>query len=291
MAKFQINKNTGYTVISNHCFRNKNLSAKAWGLLCFMVSVPDNWDYSERGLAACMKDGRDSIRAGLKELEDEGYLVRTRERNADGTLGETIYDLCQNPTDKSPVSLSQNNSKDKAMHSSNQHKKSTNEPKLDYPKLENPTLDNTPNKINKELNTKNNSLFLNNNLSIKDITSKIKDQINYTTLLEYEDVDKGVLNNIVECIITLNANCHNQPSIKIGENIYPSEVVLYKLNELTIHHIKYVMDCLNHTKVKIKNIKSYLQVSIINSIDTIDSYYLAEVNHDLKYNAFTHKNE
>ena len=45
MAVFRVERNTGYTVMSNHHLRNKELSLKAKGLLSQMLSLPEDWDY------------------------------------------------------------------------------------------------------------------------------------------------------------------------------------------------------------------------------------------------------
>lgn len=78
MATFRVNKNKDYTIMSNHHLRDKNLSLKAKGLLSFMLSLPENWDYSINGLVAVSKEGKKAIRAAIKELEDTHYLKRER---------------------------------------------------------------------------------------------------------------------------------------------------------------------------------------------------------------------
>ena len=91
MAVFRIEKTRDYTVMSNHHLRNTDLSLKAKGLLSLMLSLPEEWDYTTKGLARICKDGVDSICAGVRELEDHGYVVRERVRNANGQLGAIEY--------------------------------------------------------------------------------------------------------------------------------------------------------------------------------------------------------
>lgn len=91
------NPNRGkFTVVDNYALRDDNLSLKARGLLVTMLSLPDNWQFSENGLCSIFKkDGQASIRSGLKELEEFGYLVRTRTRDNLGRVSSvdwTIYD-------------------------------------------------------------------------------------------------------------------------------------------------------------------------------------------------------
>lgn len=97
MARFTVHKTKNYTVMSNYHFRNSSLSFKAMGLLSFMLSLPDDWDFSVEGLAKCARDGRDSISAGLRELEDAGHLVRRQVRGEHGRIVDTEYDLYEEP--------------------------------------------------------------------------------------------------------------------------------------------------------------------------------------------------
>ena len=76
MAVFRVEKTRNFTVMSNHHFRNRKLSLKAMGLLSLMLSLPDTWDYSLKGLATICGDGLTSVRAGVIELEKHGYVVR-----------------------------------------------------------------------------------------------------------------------------------------------------------------------------------------------------------------------
>ena len=86
MAVFRVERIKDYTVMSNHHLRNKNLSLKAKGLLSQMLSLPDDWDYTLKGLAAINKESVDAIRTAIWELEDAGYVVRTRVRDERGCL-------------------------------------------------------------------------------------------------------------------------------------------------------------------------------------------------------------
>ena len=80
MAVFRVERNTGYTVMSNHHLRNKELTLKAKGLLSQMLSLPEDWDYTLAGLSHINREKIDAIREAVKELEKAGYIVRSRER-------------------------------------------------------------------------------------------------------------------------------------------------------------------------------------------------------------------
>lgn len=134
MPVIRVNKTKDYTVMANYHFRDKNLSLKAKGLLSMMLSLPDGWGYSVEGLVKLSTDGRDSINATLQELEKHGYLKRGRVRDANGKLGQAVYDIFERPITGFPM---------------------LEKPTQGKPTQENPTLLNT-NKLNtKVLNTNN----------------------------------------------------------------------------------------------------------------------------------------
>lgn len=118
MAVFRVERNRGYTVMSNHHLRNKELSLKAKGLLSQMLSLPEDWDYTLAGLARINCEGRDAIRAAVGELEKAGYVTRSRVRNEKGHLQRTEYVIREQPAFSA-------------------------EPALEEPASGNPTLDET----------------------------------------------------------------------------------------------------------------------------------------------------
>ena len=76
MAVFRVERTRDYTVMSNHHLKNTALTLKAKGLLSIILSLPDEWNYTTRGLAAICKEGVDAIGKALKELETAGYIIR-----------------------------------------------------------------------------------------------------------------------------------------------------------------------------------------------------------------------
>ena len=118
MAVFRVEKNSGYTVMSNHHLRNRALSLKAKGLLSQMLSLPEDWDYTLQGLARINRESIDAIRQAIRELEQAGYIQRSRERDEKGRLRGADYVIFELPQPV-PASVS--------------------------PTLENPTLENADN--------------------------------------------------------------------------------------------------------------------------------------------------
>ena len=96
-----------YTCISNDVFRS-DLSLKARGMLCTMLSLPDDWEFSENGLQAILKDGQTSIRSAIKELESAGFLSRTRERDENGRMGKCVWIVCDYPHFENPNLVNSN---------------------------------------------------------------------------------------------------------------------------------------------------------------------------------------
>ena len=102
MAVFRIERTRDYTVMSNHHLRNEKLSLKAKGLLSMMLSLPENWNYTTRGLAAICKEGVDAIGGALRELETAGYIVRHQLRDRQGRISDTEYVIYEQPQPKKP---------------------------------------------------------------------------------------------------------------------------------------------------------------------------------------------
>ena len=124
MAVFRIEKTRDYTVMSNHHLRNENLSLKSKGLLSMMLSLPENWNYTTRGLASICKEGTDSIGSALKELERAGYIVRNRLRDEKGKIVDVEYVIYETP------------------HLPENDDPHTPLPDTAYPDTENPDMDN-----------------------------------------------------------------------------------------------------------------------------------------------------
>ena len=297
MAVFRVERNKGYTVMSNHHLRNKELTLKAKGLLSQMLSLPEDWDYTLAGLSRINREKIDAIREAVRELERAGYIQRSRERDEKGRLRGADYIIYEKP------------------------------PNLDLPTLENPTLDNpTLEKPMQEKPTLENPTQLNKDISKTDLPKKeklntdlsntdsipilspapspledaaepperkrterndaykiyeeiIKDNIEYDHLVTYDRVEKERLDEIVSLI--LETVCTRRKTIRIAGDDYPAELVKAKFMKLNSSHIEFVFTCMKENTTKIRNIKQYLKAVLFNAPNTIDSYYTALVNHDM----------
>ena len=97
MPVFRVDKSRDFTVVANCVFKDRSLSAKAKGILVEMLSLPESWDYTLKGLTSLFSDGIDSIRQGINELEKHGDIVRERKRDARGRLGGMEYVIYETP--------------------------------------------------------------------------------------------------------------------------------------------------------------------------------------------------
>ena len=144
MAVFRVERNKGYTVMSNHHLRNKDLSLKAKDLLSQMLSLPENWDYTLKGLSLINRESIDAIRTAVWELEKAGYITRQQNRDGKGKMADMIYTIYEQPQPRPEQP-------DKGA------------PGLENPVLENPTSDNPtpgkptlgkPTQLNKDISSK-----------------------------------------------------------------------------------------------------------------------------------------
>ena len=149
MAVFRVEKNKGYTVMSNHHLRNKALSLKAKGLLSQMLSLPEDWDYTLKGLSLINRESIDAIRTAVWELERAGYIRREQGRDAKGKMADMVYTIYEQPVLDKPI---------------------LENPVLENPTSDNPTSDNpasgNPTQLNKEIQRTNLALFIGNVLAL-----------------------------------------------------------------------------------------------------------------------------
>lgn len=283
MAVFRVERNKGYTVMSNHHLRNKELTLKAKGLLSQMLSLPEDWDYTLAGLSQINREKIDAIREAIKELERAGYIVRSRERDEKGRLRGADYVIYEQP------------------HT---------EPTPDLPTLENPMQLNkdiqrtdlpTKEKRNTDLQSTHSIPIHSPNPSPleqeaatpperkrKEAEAQtafeiyreiIKENIDYDILIQDMKFDGDRLNEIVD--LMLETVCTRRKTIRIAGDDYTAELVKAKFMKLDAEHIRFVLDCMKENTTKIRNIKQYLRAVLFNAPSTIGNYYTSLVAHDM----------
>ena len=273
MAVYRVNKTRGYTVMANFHLKDQKLSLKAVGLLSKMLSFNDGWQFSTRGLAAICKEGPDAILSALRELEEHGYLVRHRQRDAKGRMSNTIFEIYEQPQPVSP-------------HRENPHMEN---PDVDNPDMDKPHGDNPAQLNTDQVITNEQSTFLNKYQSInldgmdrmderEQYRELIRDNLEIDFLSQNRRYDIDRVNEIVE--IMLDAVCSTSPTIRINGEDMPQPVVKSRFLKLDSGHIEYVLQSMADCPSDIRNIRAYLLTALYNASLTIDNYYSARVNYD-----------
>ena len=152
MALFRNEVNKNFTVIGNYILQSTQVSLKTIGMYAKLSSLPDNWKFTEEGLVTICKDGLTSVKTALNELEELGLLLRFRRRNADGTLGESIYYLFALPAteeEKNEVIMRYNPITSATVI----EQKTIDEPPVENPMLDNPMVENLEQLNTNVLNT------------------------------------------------------------------------------------------------------------------------------------------
>lgn len=254
MAIFRVSKNRNYTVMSNYHLKDRALTLKSKGLLSMMLSLPEEWDYTTRGLASICKEGVDAIGASLKELEAGGYLMRRQLRDSRGRITDTEYTIYECPHTPKP---------DTALpHTEN--------PDMDTPDTVSPCTE-KPAELNiDQENKKQSSTDLSNpDLSIPEAPSNrqgdgcdamgyeaarelVLENLEYDILLERYDRER--LDEIVDLMV--ETLCTRKKTIVVAGDEYPAKLVRDKLLKLTPMHIDYAFECMGKNTTYIRNIKN-----------------------------------
>ena len=300
MAIVRVPKVNNYTIMSNHHLIDPELSFKAKGLMSYMLSRPDNWDFTIEGLAHQNKEGADAIARIIRELEERGYITRSRTRNAAGKFTDMEYKILECPVETSEKE------EPRAPHSPEpipdsplpNHPHPEN-PGMDSPLPVSPFPDSAGQIITESPKTEKRNTDLSNpdpsktDLSIPEraceespwrqdirtLTVGVRLSIGYYELREQHSQDE--LDNIVSLIVeVLSARCD---TFTLSGRKIPADLVKSRFQALNSHHIEYIFDCMKKSGSDIRNIKQYLLTSLFNAPATLDSYYRAKVNHDFDF--------
>ena len=240
---FQIFGVTGYTVMSNYHLRDKSLSFKAKGLLSFMLSLPEDWDYSLAGLCAISKESKDGVRTILKELQEYHYLVIEKSRNDKGLFeyNYLIYEL--------PHKL--------------EIEKKHNHPDMDFPYLDTPYLDKPDMETPTQINTN------------KQNTKKQIDKIDKEEISSFFDAEKH--NQLTRELINSKYIDANDSQITSYDKLFDYLLINNSYQDL-IKIVKYIVPRVISRGFKDENGKyitnkfGYLKNAINSNIDKLNSY-------------------
>lgn len=287
MAVFRIERTRDYTVMSNHHLRNANLSLKAKGLLSMMLSLPEEWNYTTRGLASICKEGVDAIGSAIKELETAGYIVRRQLRGANGRITDTEYIIYEQPQPKkldmlpsdvvspdteNPDMVKPDTEKPAELNieKSNTEKSITYGSSTDSIPFRDCAADCLPERKGRDA------------MSLTEIESYrelIQENIGYEYLCQQYETYREDLDEIVELIV--ETVCAKRKTTRIAGSDFPHEIVRSRFLKLDNSHIEFVMDCLQKNTTEIRNMKQYLLTVLFNAPTTISNHYTSQVNHDL----------
>ena len=287
MAVFRIERTRDYTVMSNHHLRDKALSLKSKGLLSMMLSLPEDWNYTTRGLAKICKEGVDAIGGALRELEAAGYIVRHQLRDRQGRISDTEYVIYEQPQPKAP---------------------DTPQPDTASPDTENPYLADPDTEKPAELNIEKSKTQKSNTqgsstdsipfretaaarpperkgrdaMSVEEMQSYrdlVLENIEYDHLCREFATYREDLDEIVELIV--ETVCARRKTTRIAGADFPHEVVRSRFLKLDSSHIEFVMESLHNNTTEIRNMKQYLLTVLFNAPTTMSNHYTAQVNHDM----------
>ena len=255
-----------------------------------MLSLPEDWNYTTRGLAKICKEGTDSIGSALKELERAGYIVRNRLRDSKGKIVDVEYVIYETPHPPEPDGPCED-------------EPGTEHPDTENPDMDTPGLENRPqvnkDKSNPDKSKKDRSSTEGSNpvLSIpqtprgsdrrgrdrmrerEGYRELILENIEYDCLIQNHRLDRDRLDELVELMV--DTVCSNREMIRIAGDDYPAEVVKSRFLKLNSSHIEYVLDRMRENTTYVRNIKKYLLAALYNAPATIDSYYTSLVSHDM----------
>lgn len=302
MAVFRIERTRDYTVMSNHHLRNGELSLKAKGLLSMMLSLPDDWNYTTRGLAKICKEGVDAIGGTLRELEKAGYIVRHQLRDSYGRIRDTEYVIYELPHPKAPDTPQPDTpSPDPAQP--DPLPPDTTLPGTENPYLADPDTEKPPELNIDRFNTEKSNKDRSNTesipfreppavgqsegkgreaMSIERVESYrelILENIEYGRLCEQPDICREELDEIVELMV--ETVCAQRKVTRIAGSDFPHEVVRSRFLKLNGFHIQFVMESLRKNTTQVRNIKQYILTALFNAPTTMSNHYTAQVNHDL----------
>ena len=287
MAVFRIERTRDYTVMSNHHLRNGKLSLKAKGLLSMMLSLPEDWNYTTRGLAAICKEGVDAIGGALRELEAAGYIVRHQLRDKQGRISDTEYVIYEQPQPKNPDTPQPDTASP-----------DTGNPDMEKPDTEKPAELNIEKSITQKSIThgsSTDSIPFRETAAARPPERKGRDAMSVTEIENYrelilENIEYDCLkqryplylddlNEIVELLV--ETVCARRKTTRISGADFPHEIVRSRFLKLDSSHIEFVMDCLQKNTTQVRNMKQYLLAVLFNAPTTMNNHFTSLVNHDM----------
>ena len=298
MAVYRVERTRDYTVMSNYHLKDGDLSLKSKGLLSMMLSFPDDWDYSTRGLAAICKEGVEAIGTALKELERAGYIIRRKLRGANGRIIDTEYVIYEKPQKQDPPPADDTPegpdtpSPDTAIPDTTPPHPAP--PHTGNPDTVQPDTKNSAQLSIKKSNTQKSNTYPSSIHSIlppgppampvegRNEVSEKRDEIRMQ--IEYDLIatpcNRDQIDEFVE--IMLEVALSRAPTIKIGrDQEYPTALVQQRFEQIDSSHIEKVLDGIQENTTRVWNTRAYILASLFNAPSTTGNHYTMLVNHDM----------
>lgn len=252
MSVFRVERTHDYTVMSNHHLKNRALSLKAKGLLSLMLSLPDDWDYTLQGLAHISLEKVDAIRKAITELENEGYITRTRERDEQGRLRGTEYIIREQPISEKPT-----------LEKPTLENPILGKPTLDKPTQAKPTLEN-PTQLNKKIYNKNKSSMYEeipqSNQSKEGTETELTEILQNCELKSFESKTAQMLESAVRVL-------YYKQSIKLSGAVLPQAEIRNLLRRVNRDTLIDAVEVLRHNENEVQNPQGYLYSVILNAVN------------------------
>ena len=262
MSVFRVERTHDYTVMSNHHLKNRALSLKAKGLLSLMLSLPDDWDYTLQGLAHISLEKVDAIRKAITELENEGYITRTRERDEQGRLRGTEYIIREQPISEKPTL-------EKPMLENPILEK----PTLDKPTQAKPTLEKTT-QLNKKIYNKNKSSMYGeipqSSQSGEGTETELTEILQNCELKSFESKTAQMLESAVRVL-------YYKQSIKLSGAVLPQAEIRNLLRKVNRDTLIDAVEVLRHNENEVQNPQGYLYSVILNAVNAEHTSTLLEL--------------
>ena len=287
MAVYRVQRTRDYTVMSNYHLKDKGLTLKSKGLLSMILSLPEEWNYTTRGLASICKEGVDAIGSALKELETAGYIVRRQLRGANGRITDTEYIIYEQPQPKKPDMLppdvvspdtenpdmvrpDMEKPAELNIEKSNTEKTITYGSSTDSIPFREPATAQLPERKGRDAMSVS---------EIENYRELILENIEYDYLCREFSTYREDLDEIVELMV--ETVCAKRKTTRIAGSDFPHEVVRSRFLKLDSEHIRFVMDGMQKNTTEVRNMKQYLLAVLFNAPTTISNHYTVQVNHDM----------
>ena len=241
-------KRENFLVVSKIFLQDAGLSLAERGLLATMHSLPDDWDFTIKGMCRVLPDGEARISNALKGLRDKGYVSRAQSKSDGGKFGKNVIEIFERPLGENPI---------------------PEKPFTGNPDTEKPIPENHGQYNNKEYSIKEYSTNQSINLStavtdgevdVERYRSMISDNIRLDWLLETAtskgDSEVKMVEEIYEVICDMV--CYPRPKVEIKGTTYPWKVVKSQFLKLRYQHIADVLNRIVNADLGIKNMSAYL---------------------------------